>query len=92
MYGKTAMETFKIDEVVCLVNDFIAATVKVMYEKDETRKVTLADIFVYDFMWSMNSRDANILNNFPLLQEHLDKIGSLPQIKAYVDARKPTEA
>ncbi|KAK3791685.1 hypothetical protein RRG08_004436, partial [Elysia crispata] len=38
LYGKTALETFHVDEVVCLVNDFIMATVKVMYEKDEARK------------------------------------------------------
>lgn len=126
LYGKTSMDRFHIDEIVCLVNDFISATVKVMYEKDETRKaelmkpykehecpkyigffekllkengtgffvgdsVTLADIFVFDFLWSLNFRDAGVLKDFPLVQEHQTKIGSLPNIKAYIDNRKPTE-
>ncbi|GFR73989.1 glutathione S-transferase [Elysia marginata] len=125
LYGKTNMESFQIDQVVCLVEDFISATVKIIYEKDDAKKaelmqtykelecpkfmghfenlllkngtghfvgseITLADIYVYDLMWALHARDANILNNFPLVKQHQDKIGSLPQIKAYVDARKLT--
>ncbi|GFS07229.1 glutathione S-transferase [Elysia marginata] len=118
LYGKTSMESFQIDQVVCLVNDFIAATVKIMHEKDEAKKAeltktykeqecpkylgflenllkknetgyfvgseaTLADIFVYDVLWALHARDSCVLDNFSLLKEHKDKIGSLPQIKAY---------
>ncbi|GFS10725.1 glutathione S-transferase [Elysia marginata] len=122
MYGKTSMEIYQIDKVVGLVNDFIGATLPVIYEKDEGKKAelvkpyveeefpkfmsfyedllkkngtgyfvgseaTVADIFAYDFNWALHFRDANVFNNFPLVQEHLERIGSLPHIKAYVDTR-----
>ncbi|RUS85789.1 hypothetical protein EGW08_006418, partial [Elysia chlorotica] len=129
LYGKSSKETCLIDQIVCLVNDFFMATVKVMYlEKDEAKKaelmvafkeeecpkymgyfesllkkngtgfyvgseVSLADIFVYDLVWNLNSRDPSPFNidSYPLVKEHQNKIGSLPTIKAYLAARKHTD-
>lgn len=38
LYGKTNLESLRIDEVVNLVGDFIGAMVKAKFEKDEQRK------------------------------------------------------
>ncbi|KAK3761312.1 hypothetical protein RRG08_049194, partial [Elysia crispata] len=56
-------------------------------------EVTLADIFVYDFISRLDSRDSSLVNfeNFSHVKEHQNKIGSLPRIKAYLESRKPSE-
>ncbi|GFO21757.1 glutathione s-transferase [Plakobranchus ocellatus] len=125
LYGKTNLDAFEIDQVVCLIADFMSATVKAFMEKDEAKKeelmkkyteedvpkyvgflegllknngsgffvgaaVSLADLVVYDFIWGLNQRMAAALENYPLVKGHLERIGAVPQIKTYVDARKPT--
>ncbi|GFR73993.1 glutathione S-transferase [Elysia marginata] len=52
---------------------------------------TLADIFVFEFMWSFNARNPGILDNYPALVAHQEKVGSIPRIKAYLAARKHTD-
>ncbi|KAK3784174.1 hypothetical protein RRG08_001483 [Elysia crispata] len=126
LYGKTNMESCQIDQIVCLINDYLSAVIKAMYEKDEAKKaeltknlkeeqipkylgffenllkkngsgyfvgrdVTLADINVYNVTWSIVKDAPAALDSYPLLKEHHQKVGSIPQIKAYVDARKPTD-
>ncbi|KAK3784175.1 hypothetical protein RRG08_001484 [Elysia crispata] len=126
LYGKTNMESCKVDQVVCLVQDFLIAIVKAMFEKDEAKKaelmkvhteevvpnflglfekllkqngtgyfvgstVTLADLFVYDLTWNMVKNAPTFLDGHPLLKQNHNKVGSVPQIKAYVDARKHTD-
>ncbi|RUS84493.1 hypothetical protein EGW08_007732 [Elysia chlorotica] len=53
--------------------------------------ITLADFFIYDSTWNLIKSTPTLLDNFPNLKQHRDRIGSVPQIKAHVDARKPTE-
>ncbi|GFS04048.1 glutathione S-transferase [Elysia marginata] len=52
---------------------------------------TLADIFVYDTAYNALKRVPTAIDKFPLLKAHYNKVGALPQIKAYVDARKPSD-
>ncbi|GFN73807.1 glutathione s-transferase [Plakobranchus ocellatus] len=125
LYGKTNMDAFEIDQVVCLIEDFFNAHLKVKREEDETKKAellkkyleeevpkylgflegllkkngsgyfvgsdtTLADISVYDFVFGLNENHPKVLETFPLVKGHMDKIASLPNIKAYLDVRPPT--
>ncbi|RUS84494.1 hypothetical protein EGW08_007733 [Elysia chlorotica] len=55
------------------------------------KDVTLADLFVYDVTWNMVKASPTALDSFPLLKANHNRIASVPQIKAYVDARKPTD-
>ena len=41
MGGKTNMEQFQIDQVVDQLSDLFTETVKALFEKDETRKVSM---------------------------------------------------
>lgn len=53
--------------------------------------VTLADLYVYDLVWGLVKNAPNVLDSFPLLKANFEKIASIPQIKSYIDARKPTD-
>ncbi|GFO21745.1 glutathione s-transferase [Plakobranchus ocellatus] len=125
LYGRSNLDAFEIDQVVCLMQDFWSAVTKVYGEKDEAKKaelmgkftqeevpkflgllekllkqnssgcfvgsdITLADLFVYDLLWNLKSKLADVFEKYPLVNGHQDKVGSVPQIKAYVAARKPT--
>ena len=48
MGGKTNMEQFQIDQVVDQLSDLFTETVKALFEKDETRKVSMM-IIIYLF-------------------------------------------
>ncbi|GFN73806.1 glutathione s-transferase [Plakobranchus ocellatus] len=125
LYGKTSLDALEIDQIVCLIQDFLNATLKAKREEDETKKAdllkkyveeevpkylgflegllkkngtgyfvgsgtTLADIAVYDFIFNLNENHSGVLETFPLIKGHKEKIASLPNIKAYLDVRKPT--
>ncbi|RUS84491.1 hypothetical protein EGW08_007730 [Elysia chlorotica] len=55
------------------------------------KEITLADINVYNVTWAFLNEAPAALDSFPLLKEFHHKVNSIPQIKSYVDARKPSD-
>jgi len=56
-------------------------------------KITYADIYMYYMNWNWHNRQdlfPGILLNFPLLKEHMDRIGADPKIAAWVAKRPVT--
>ncbi|KAK3784176.1 hypothetical protein RRG08_001485 [Elysia crispata] len=53
--------------------------------------ITLADLIVFDLTWKLVKSTPTFLDSYPLLKENHNRVGSISQIKAYVDAREATE-
>ncbi|XP_014673069.1 PREDICTED: glutathione S-transferase 1-like isoform X2 [Priapulus caudatus] len=54
-------------------------------------KISLADIVSYHMLSSVVGRFPGVIDNFPTLQAYVDRIGEIPNIKAWVESRPETE-
>ncbi|PVD21599.1 hypothetical protein C0Q70_17397 [Pomacea canaliculata] len=81
LYGKTHLEALRIDEVVYLVRDVRLVWAQVDQEKNPTKKLTLADIYVYDLVYQLKKvRNYDALTKFPTLGSLKSKVEGNPDI------------
>ncbi|XP_073252276.1 probable glutathione S-transferase 9 isoform X2 [Porites lutea] len=77
------------------VVDLVQQLIKIYYEKDETKKLSYADITFFDFFNSFHSKGKEDvpgeLEKFPLLVEHYKRVLNVPEINEWVKKRPVTE-
>nr|KAG5708495.1 hypothetical protein BaRGS_026222 [Batillaria attramentaria] len=90
LYGKSNLDSLRIDEVMNLVSDMGQAMAKARFESDEAKKVTLADLAVFDITETVNKTKADATAAFPLLQKLCKNVAEHPNVKKYLATRKDT--
>ncbi|KAK7499564.1 hypothetical protein BaRGS_00009216, partial [Batillaria attramentaria] len=66
------------------------AMAKARFESDEAKKVTLADLAVFDITETVNKTKADATAAFPLLQKLCKNVAEHPNVKKYLATRKDT--
>ncbi|KAK3610914.1 hypothetical protein CHS0354_018821 [Potamilus streckersoni] len=90
-YGAINMETFRIDEIQEAVVELHQELYKVRTEKDETKKMTLADVLVYNITFNMEYFPKLSLEKWPKTMAVCKKVENHPKIAAWLKERPVTD-
>nr|KAG5704294.1 hypothetical protein BaRGS_012603 [Batillaria attramentaria] len=90
LYGKSNLDALRVDEVVALGLDLQNAIYKAKFKNDESKKVTLADLFTYNVLDTIIAEKSDAASTFPPEVNKLrSQVEAQPNLKSYLANRKP---
>ncbi|KAJ8301308.1 hypothetical protein KUTeg_020295 [Tegillarca granosa] len=89
--GKTNLEQALVDQVVDTVGDLFTEFVKCRFEKDEAKKLTLADMAVYEVLETLQKKEAKCLDKFPKLVANRKSVAQQPRLDNYLKTRPESD-
>ncbi|XP_059150769.1 S-crystallin 4-like isoform X2 [Physella acuta] len=92
-HGNNNLESLAIEQVVCLTQDLVNKALLVFHELDPGRKMTLADLVVWNSITSFENRlkVTGLVDNCTEVKDLFARVSSSQRIADYVARRKPTE-
>merc|ERR1711963_698295 len=84
--GKTNLEQAQVDEIVDVVQDLINSYYTLYYAKDEAGLKNYSEVTLITVLGQLEKK----LEKFPKLAGLKERVGSVPNIKAWVDSRPKT--
>ncbi|CAG2247161.1 HPGDS [Mytilus edulis] len=94
LYGTDNMESSKCDVIFETYNDLFTELIKVFFEQDEAKKLSLADIAFFDMVDKITGSKvmgADLYKDFAEIKTFYENVQKLPKIKSYLEKRQPSD-